>query len=238
LAVAALADAPAYIVHVSAAASMRRIVEAKMQGQRAYAETCPQYLYLDDSLYDKDGWEAAKYVCSPPLRGKRNQAGLWASLSGDLADVVATDHCSFDFAGLKERGAGDFRKIPNGMPGVESRMPLMYLAVAQGRISLPQMVRLTATNPARIFGMYPRKGAIVPGADADIVVFDPARTQVIRAETQYQNVDYTPFEGYEIPGAIASVYLRGTELYRDGRFLREDPHGCFVARGPSGAREG
>jgi dihydropyrimidinase len=234
LAIAALADAPVYVVHVSAYSSMKKIIEAKAEGARAFAETCPQYLCLDDSLYAQ-GREAAKYVCSPPLRGRENQGGLWASLRSGLADVVATDHCSFDFAGQKDRAHGDFSMIPNGMPGVENRVLLMYKGVAEGRLSLPAMVRAVSYNPAAIFGMYPRKGALVPGADADVVVLNPSGGTVIRAGTQFQNVDYTPYEGMEIPASIDSVYLRGVELFKGGRFLNDVPGGRYVQRGASGA---
>jgi dihydropyrimidinase len=230
---ASLADAPVYVVHVSARSSMKKIIEAKTEGSRVFAETCPQYLYLDDSLY-KEGREAAKYVCSPPLRGKENHSGLWASLRAGLADVVATDHCSFNFAGQKENGRDDFSKIPNGLPGVESRMLLMYKGVAEGRLSLSAMTRAVSGNPAAIFGMYPRKGALIPGADADVVVLNPSGVTVISAETQFQNVDYTPFEGIEVPASIDSVYLRGVELFRDGKFLENTPMGRYVPRGASG----
>lgn len=236
LAIASLAGAPVYVVHISAAATMRRVVEAKISGVRAYAETCPQYLYLDDSLYEKNGWEAAKYVCSPPLRGAENHKELWNALASNLIDTVSTDHCSFNFATQKEKGRGDFSKIPNGMPGVESRVLLMYKAVADGTITLPQMVRLTSTNPAKIFGMSPRKGAIAPGADADIVVLDPNGTTAFSEAKQYQNVDYTPFEGFTVPASIESVYLRGVKVFEKGTFTGEaEGHaGIFIHRGPSG----
>ncbi len=237
LMMAKLVDAPVYVVHTSAAPSMDRIVLAKMEGVRAFAETCPQYLYLDDELYAKGGFEAAKYVCAPPLRAKFNQAGLWAALQNNLADTVATDHCSFDFAGQKDRGRENFTKIPNGTPGVEHRMALMYGGVAEGRISLAQMVALCATNPARIFGMYPKKGVIAPGSDADLVILDPRGETSIAAATQHQNVDYTPYEGFCLPGAIRSVYLRGTLLYAGGAFLTDEPLGRYVGRGPSGPKE-
>ncbi|MDR1649731.1 MAG: dihydropyrimidinase [Synergistaceae bacterium] len=234
LSIASLAGAPVYAVHVSAYSSMKKIIKAKAEGARLFAETCPQYLYLDDSLYG-GGWEAAKYVCSPPLRGRENQRGLWASLRSGFADVVATDHCSFNFAGQKDKGRGDFSRIPNGMPGVESRMLLMYKGVAEGRLSLPAMVGAVSSNPAAIFGMSPRKGTLTPGADADIVVLNPSGRTEISAKTQFQNVDYTPFEGIEIPASIDSVYLRGAEVFRGGKFLENSPAGRYVSRGASGA---
>lgn len=233
LVTAAMASAPVYVVHVSAGRSMEKIVQAKMTGKRVFAETCPQYLYLDDSLYDL-GWESAKYVCSPPLRDKCNQWALWSSIAANLADVVATDHCSFNFATQKERGRWDFTKIPNGMPGVEARMLMLYKGVADGWITLPQMVRVASFNPSRIFGLYPRKGCIAPGADADILVIDPGGTTAISAAAQQQNVDYNPYEGFEVPAAIDSVYLAG-RLVRDKKGIQGDvPAGRFVPRGASG----
>ena len=234
IAIASLVGAPVYVVHVSACASMKKIIEAKMEGSRVFAETCPQYLYLDDSLY-APGPEAAKYVCSPPLRGRENHGGLWASLRSGLADVVATDHCSFSFAGQKDGHLDNFSAIPNGLPGVESRILLMYKGVAEGRLSLPAMIRAVSYNPAAIFGIYPRKGALIPGADADVVVLDPSGRTVISAGTQFQNVDYTPFEGMEVPASIESVYLRGVELFRGGKFAGGAPTGRYVQRGASGA---
>ena len=237
LVTAEMAEAPIYVVHTSAAASMKKITEAKGRGLRAYAETCPQYVYLDDSLYSKDcanPFEAAKYVCSPPLRSSSNFKGLWASMAADIADVVATDHCSFNLKGHKDRGRDNFTKIPNGMPGVETRMLLMYKGVADGYITLPQMVKLVSANPAKIFGMYPKKGCIAAGADADLVVLDPNCITEISASTQHQNVDYSPFEGFKIPCSIESVYLRGELLYSKGAFVTDERRGKFVARGKSG----
>lgn len=236
LTIAELADSPVYVVHISGAPSMRTVVEAKENGLRAFAETCPQYLYLDDSLYEREWGEAAKYVCSPPLRGAANQATLWNALSSGTADVVATDHCSFNLRGQKDRGRGDFSMIPNGMPGVETRMLLLYKAAAEGRITLPQLTRIASANPASIFGMSAAKGSLSPGKDADIVVIDPDRETVLSASTQFQNVDYSPFEGVRIPGAIHSVYLRGAHVFQEGRFLSADPAGKYVHRRASGQR--
>jgi dihydropyrimidinase len=233
--IAAMAESQVYIVHVSASRSMKKIIEAKAAGLKVFAETCPQYLYLDESLYAQGGWEAAKYVCSPPLRAKHNHAGLWASLSRDLADAVATDHCSFNFKGQKELGRGDFSKIPNGLPGTESRMLLLYKGVSDGKITLPQMTRLASANPARIFGLYPKKGAIMPGSDADIVVIDPNGRTGITAKNQHQNADYTPYEGISAPCAIESVYLRGRRIFHRGRLESGKPGGQFVRRNASGA---
>jgi len=232
---AKLAASPAYVVHVSAASSMERIILAKADGARVYAETCPQYLFLHEGCYSGDGFEAAKYVCAPPLRKKDNWKGLWDALRGGLADVVATDHCSFNFAGQKDRGRSDFTKIPGGLPGVEHRMLLMYGAVAEGRISLRRMTALCSANPAKIFGLYPKKGVVAPGSDADLTILDPSGETVISAATQRQNVDYTPYEGFRVRGVIRSVYLRGTLLYTNGGFIADEPLGRFIKRGPSGA---
>jgi dihydropyrimidinase len=228
LVAAAFVGAPVYIVHVSAGVTMQKIIDARLSGTRVYTETCPQYLYLDDELYKKH--DAAKYVCSPPLRNKKNNNDLWSALSQDLMDVVATDHCSFNLTKKNELSAGGFHKIPNGMPGVESRMLLLYKGVTDGRITLPQMVRIASARPAQIFGMYPRKGVIAQGADADIVLLDPHRKSVITAQKQYQNVDYTPFEGIEVPGSIESVYLRGEKIFQNGHFLAETPSGEYIPR--------
>ena len=228
LVAAKLSGAPVYIVHVSADATMRKIADARLLGQRVYAETCPQYLYLDDELYLEP--DAAKYVCSPPLRNRKNKALLWSAISQNLMDVVATDHCSFNITKKQELCAKGFNKIPNGMPGVESRMLLLYKGVLDGHITLPQMVSVTSAKAAQIFGMYPRKGVIAPGSDADVVLLDPNRKSVISAARQYQNVDYTPFEGTEIRASIDSVYLRGKKIFQNGAFLTDKPLGEYIPR--------
>ncbi|MDR1873895.1 MAG: dihydropyrimidinase [Synergistaceae bacterium] len=229
LVISGLAGAPVYVVHVSSARSMKKILEARSYGQTVFAETCPQYLYLDDSLYSPRNADAAKYICSPPLRDKKNHAGLWEALSKNLVDVVATDHCSFNFKGQKDMQA-DFTKIPNGLPGVQSRMLLLYLGVSRGRITLPQMTRLASENPARIFGLYPGKGSIIPGADADMTILDPDGKTLITAKNHFQNVDYTPYEGWEVPCAIESVYLRGKRIFHRGSFTTDRPLGRFIRR--------
>lgn len=231
LTIAEEADAPVYVVHVSSAPSMQLIVSAKMRGTAVYAETCPQYLLLDDSRYELPGFEGAKYVISPPLRAVKNQGPLWAAVEHGLVDVLATDHCSFNFVGQKDAGRDDFTRIPNGAGGVEQRMMLLYSeGVAKGRMSLPRFVELTATNPARIFGLYPQKGAIIPSADADIVVLNPGGSGKISAATQYQNVDYTPYEGWNIDGAIDAVFLRGQRVVEGGKLLEAKAEGRFIKR--------
>jgi dihydropyrimidinase len=230
LVISGLVGAPVYVVHVSSGRSMKKILDARSSGQTVLAETCPQYLYLDDSLYSAGNADAAKYICSPPLRDKKNRAELWRALSENLLDVVATDHCSFNFKGHKDARGLDFTKIPNGLPGVESRMLLLYSGVSRGLITMPQMTRLASENPAEIFGLYPKKGAIIPGADADITILDPNGKSLISAENQFQNVDYTPYEGWEIPCSIESVYLRGKRVFHRGRFASFGPLGRFVGR--------
>jgi dihydropyrimidinase len=231
LAIAALAGVPVQIVHLSTAAGLDAFRRARAAGQRVFAETCPQYLTLDESLYDAPPSEAVKYVCSPPLRGREDQRELWEALRAGEIDTISTDHCSFNSKGQKDMGLADFSKIPNGLPGIEHRPALIYTAgVAAGRITPEQMMRLLSEHQARRFGMYPRKGALTPGSDADVVLWDPGYRGVIRAETQLQNVDYTPWEGMEIQGCARAVFLRGELAAKEGRGLRP-AGGRYVRRG-------
>ena len=196
LTIAELAGCPVNIVHLSTLRGLEAVRAARTRGQRLYVETCPQYLLLDERSYRLPGFESAKFVLSPPLRAQENCAALWDALEAGEIDTIGTDHCSFRFHGAKELGREDFSKIPNGIPGVEHRPSLMYTyGVAAGRITAVDMARLLAENPARLFGMYPQKGVLAVGSDADLVIFDPNDTGRITAETQYQNVDYTPYEG-------------------------------------------
>lgn len=228
---AEIAGAPLYVVHLTCRGALQAVAKAKSRGMEIYAETCPQYLLLDDNYYKLAGFEAAKYVISPPLRAQENQDDLWHGLQNGILDTVATDHCSFNFNGQKEAGRQDFSKIPNGMPGVETRMGLLYTyGVEAGRISLNQMVALTATQPAKIFGLFPRKGTIAPGSDADIVVWDPDASSVISARTQYQNVDYAPYEGFRQSGRAAHVFLRGRQAVTEGKLSQEYPEGIYIPR--------
>ena len=193
LTIAELAGCPVNIVHLSTLRGLEAVRAARTRGQRLYVETCPQYLLLDERSYRLPGFESAKFVLSPPLRAQENCAALWDALEAGEIDTIGTDHCSFRFHGAKELGREDFSKIPNGIPGVEHRPSLMYTyGVAAGRITAVDMARLLAENPARLFGMYPQKGVLAVGSDADLVIFDPNDTGRITAETQYQNVDYTP----------------------------------------------
>jgi dihydropyrimidinase len=201
IALAEIADVPIYIVHLSSADALQMVTEARDRGLPACAETCPQYLFLSYDNYEEPGFAGAKYVMSPPLREKSNQDQLWRGLAFDDLQVISTDHCPFCMKEQKELGKNDFSKIPNGAPGIETRMSLVYDGgVAAGRISLSRFVELTSTSPAKIFGLFPRKGTIAPGSDADIVVFDPARTITLSAKTLHMNVDYNPTKGGRSPG--------------------------------------
>jgi dihydropyrimidinase len=224
------AGVPVYIVHLSARDALNEVRAARDRGAKAFAETCPQYLFL--SLEDLgNGFEGAKFVCSPPLRPKDHQDELWTGLVKDDLQVVSTDHCPFDFEGQKELGRGDFRKIPNGLPGVEDRVDLLHDGgVVAGRITRERWVELIATAPARLFGMYPRKGAIAVGSDADIVVYDPTRRHTISAKTHHMDVDYSCYEGREVQGASEVVLSRGTVVVRDGEWRGPAGHGKFVKR--------
>jgi len=214
---AALADSPMYIVHLSSVEALEALQIARSRGWEVYAETCPQYLTLDDSLYLSPGFEAAKYVCSPPLRPGSGQNRLWSALAEDSLHLVASDHCPFRFHGQKDRGRSDFRLIPNGMPVVEPMYSLIYdRGVTTGHLSLNRFVAVSSSNAARMFGMYPRKGTVDIGSDADIVVFDPKCRRTIDLQNQHSRVDYTPFEGMEVTGAPEITIARGAVVARGG----------------------
>lgn len=230
LRIAALADAPAWIVHLSTEDGLEEIRAARARGQRVLVETCPQYLTLTEEVYERSGFEAAKYVCSPPLRAQSDQDALWKALQTGEIDILSTDHCSFNFKGQKEMGYGDFTKIPNGMPGLEHRPTVMYTAaVASGRISENALCRMMAEAPAKMFGVWERKGSLELGKDADIVIYDPNESFTISAENQHHNCDYTPFEGFETKGSVRDVFLRGVHAVRDGQ-LTETGRGQYIAR--------
>jgi dihydropyrimidinase len=226
------AGVPVYIVHLSSRDALEAVTAARGRGAMAFAETCPQYLFLSiDDL--GNGFEGAKFVCSPPLRTRDHQESLWTGLRTDALQLVATDHCPFDFHGQKELGRGDFRKIPNGLPAVEDRVNLLHDGgVVGGRISRERWVEITSTAPARMFGMYPRKGAIAVGSDADLLVYDPNRTHTISATTHHMNVDYSIFEGRVVRGASDVVMSRGTVLVRDGAWVGPTANGQFLRRAP------
>ncbi|MBH0330322.1 phenylhydantoinase [Brevibacillus brevis] len=231
IALTALADAQLYVVHVSCAEAVRRIAEAREKGWNVYGETCPQYLVLDITDLQKPGFEGAKYVWSPPLREKWNQDVLWNALKNGILQTVGSDHCSFNFSGQKELGLGDFTKIPNGGPIIEDRMRLLFSeGVAKDKISLNQFVDMTSTKVAKLFGMFPQKGTIAVGSDADIVLFDPTVKRTISVETHHMNVDYNPFEGMVVNGDIISVLSRGSFVIRDQQFVGQAGTGRFVKR--------
>src|SRR5512146_606783 len=210
IALAEMAGAPVYIVHMSCNDALEKVREARDRGLPVYAETCPQYLYLSLDDMDKPGFEGAKYVFTPPLREKWNQEKLWTGLKHDQLSVVSTDHCPFCFKEQKELGKDDFTKIPNGGPGIEHRMSLIYSGgVAEGRFNVNRFVELTATTPAKLFGLYPRKGTIAVGSDADLVIFDPKRKHTISAATHHMRVDYSMFEGITVTGMPDVVIANG-----------------------------
>jgi dihydropyrimidinase len=229
---AGVAGCPLYIVHLSAAEALAEVAAARDAGRAVFAETCPQYLFLDEALMAGPDFEGAKYVCSPPIRGSRHRDALWRGLgNGDLS-AVATDHCPFCFADQKELGRGDFSKIPNGLPGVEHRMDLVYQGVATGRITKERWVELTATAPARLFGLYPKKGSLLPGADADLVVYDPARAHRLGVATHHMAVDYSAYEGMTVAGGVDTVISRGSVVVSGGELTGRRGHGRFVERTP------
>ena len=224
------AGVPVYIVHLTSRDALNEVRAARDRGSMTFAETCPQYLFL--SLDDMgNGFEGAKFVCSPPLRPKDHQEDLWTALRKDDLQLVATDHCPFDFEGQKELGRADFRKIPNGLPAVEDRVDLLHHGgVVGGRISVERWVEIISTAPARLFGMYPRKGAIAVGSDADIVVYDPNRKHTLSAKTHHMNVDYSLYEGWAIQGGSDVVLSRGTVVVDNGAWVGPAGHGRFLRR--------
>lgn len=230
IALAKVTGAPLYIVHLSAAEALASVAAARTDGQNVFAETCPQYLYLSIEDLARPDFEGAKYVASPPLREKRHQADLWRGLRTNDLSVVSTDHCPFCFKDQKELGRGDFARIPNGMPGVEHRMDLLHQGVVAGEISLARWVEACSTTPARMFGLYPRKGVIAPGSDADIVIYDSAARQTLSAETHHMNVDYSAYEGFEITGKVETVLSRGKVVVSPAGFGGRRGHGRFLPR--------
>src|SRR5438132_7686533 len=231
IALAEIAGVPIYIVHLSAAEALDMVTEARDRGLPAYAETCPQYLFLSYDNYEEPGFDGAKYVMSPPLRPKATQDRLWRGLAFNDLQAISTDHCPFCMKEQKELGRNDFSKIPNGAPGIETRMSLVYDGgVRAGRISLNRFVELTSTSPAKIFGLFPRKGTIAPGSDADVVIFDPQRTITLSAGTLHMKVDYNPYEGRHVTGAADTVLSRGRPVIENGQFVGRPGSGCFLKR--------
>ncbi len=233
IALAEIAGVPIYIVHLSAAEALEMVTEARDRGLPAYAETCPQYLFLSYANYEEPGFEGAKYVMSPPLRAAGNEERLWRGLAGNDLQAISTDHCPFCMKGQKEIGSDDFSKIPNGAPGIETRMSLVWDGgVRAGRISINRFVELTATSPAKIFGLFPRKGTIAPGSDADVVIFDPDKKVTLSAKTLHMKVDYNPYEGREVTGAADTVLSRGRVVVENGKFVGKAGGGSFLKRDP------
>ena len=232
IALADMAGAPVYIVHLSCDDALQEITRARDNGLPAYAETCPQYLFLDYSVYEQPGFEGAKYVMTPPIRDKANQEKLWKGLRMNDLQVVSTDHCPFCMKDQKELGKNDFSKIPNGGPGVENRMSLVYNGgVAAGRISVNRFVEITSTSAAKIFGLFPRKGTIAVGSDADIVLFDPNEEMTISAKTHHMNVDYSCYEGMRVKGVTKTVLSRGRVIIDEGKYTGKAGQGSFLKRG-------
>jgi dihydropyrimidinase len=232
------AGAPCYVVHLSSAPALQEVRRARERGLPFYAETCPQYLYLSAERYEEVPESAARYVCAPPLRDKWHHEELWEGLARGHLQVVATDHCPFNsadkMAGLSGGGWRDFTQIPGGIPGIETRFALIYQQVIEGRLSASQWIDRCCTTPAKLFGMYPRKGELIPGADADVVVFDPVLERPLLPERLHMNVDYSPYEKIVVRGWPKLVMSRGRVVSRDGNPTGEAGWGRYVARGPSG----
>jgi dihydropyrimidinase len=232
IAMAEMAGVPVYIVHLSSEDALNQVREARDRGLPAFAETCPQYLLLslEDNMVDK-GWEGAKYVFTPPLRERRNQPKLWDGLRDDNLQVVSTDHCPFCFEDQKALGKNDFTKIPNGGPGIENRLQLLHHhGVGLGNLTLNRFVEIVSTAPARIFGMYPKKGVLAEGSDADIVLWDRAAEHTISAATHHMRVDYSMFEGFHVRGNARDVYSRGELIVSNGEFVGKPGRGNYLRR--------
>jgi dihydropyrimidinase len=239
IALAEMANVPIYIVHLSAAHALEQVKQARDMGLPAYAETCPQYLFLSYDNYEEPGFDGAKYVMSPPLREKWHQDVLWKGLAKNDLQVISTDHCPFCMAGQKELGRDDFSKIPNGAPGIETRLLLVHDGgVRPGRITLNRFVELCSTTPAKMFGLFPRKGTIAVGSDADLVIFDPSKETTLRARTLHMRVDYNPYEGRQVQGAPSVVVVGGEVVIENDRFVGRKGAGRFLKRGPSQAPGG
>lgn len=236
IALAEMAGAPVYIVHLSSNDALEKITEARDRGIPAFAETCPQYLFLSLDDMGKPGFEDAKLVFTPPLREKWNQEKLWGGLRRNALQIVSTDHCPFCFHEQKELGIGDFTKIPNGGPGIEHRMQLIHDGgVNEKRITLNRWIELTSTTPAKMFGMFPKKGTIAVGSDADIVLWDPEKEFTISAHTHHMRVDYSMFEGKKVKGNVDTVISRGEIIVKDNEFHGKAGRGNYLKRSTYGA---
>jgi dihydropyrimidinase len=223
---------PVYIVHMSCEEALNRVRAATARNQKVYVETCIQYLILDDSLYNQDGFEGAKFVLSPPLRTKKDQEALWAGISQNLVHTIATDHCPFCMD-QKAMGKDDFSKIPNGLPGIEHRIELLFSeGVEKGRISLNKFVDLSSTASAKIFGLFPKKGTLAVGSDADLVVFDPTAKHTLSSKTHHMNCDYSAFEGWQVTGKCRTTILRGNVAVDEGEAKIGKGFGKYLPRKP------
>ena len=232
IAIAEMAESPVYIVHLSCADALNQVRQARDRGIPAFAETCPQYLFLSLDNYDEPGFDGAKYVMTPPLREKSNQAELWKGLKMDDLQVISTDHCPFCMKEQKELGRDDFTKIPNGAPGVENRVPLIYNGgVVENRISLNRFVELTSTAAAKMFGLFPKKGTIAVGSDADIVIFDPEKEQTLSLKTSHMNVDYSTYEGKRFKASWRRCSRAGKVVIENGEYKGKPGDGQFLKRG-------
>ncbi len=230
---AGMTQAPLYVVHMTCAGALEALKAGRARGFRVFGETCPQYLLFTTEQYRAPGFEGAKFVMSPPLREAADNEALWNGLANGDLQTVGTDHCPFNFVGQKEMGRDDFSKIPNGMPGVETRLPLLYhFGVNGGRFSVNRFVELVATGPARLFGLLPRKGTIAVGADADLVIWDPQRERRLSRENLHMNVDHSPYDPVTVKGYPAVVVQRGRVLVRDGAFVGPEGGGRFLPRSP------
>jgi dihydropyrimidinase len=233
LSLAGVTGTPLTLAHLSCALGLEEVRRARARGQTVWVETCPQYLLLDEGEYQRPGFEGAQFVMAPPPRSAADRAALWAGLAAGEVDTIATDHCPFFYATQKTRGRHDFSKIPGGAPGIETRLPLLYThGVRTGRLSLERWVEVCCTGPARRFGLAPRKGTLAVGADADVIIFDPERRVTLSAGGLHQNVDYTPYEGWEVHGYPVTVLSRGQVIVQDGEFVGEVGQGSFLETVP------
>ena len=229
LSMASLTHTSVYIVHISTAQGAAALSRAQARGQNAFGETCPQYLLLTDREYARSDFEGAKFVCAPPLRKDNDTAALWEAISQNTIHTIGTDHCPFFFKGQKDLGKENFTKIPGGIPGIESRLALVYTyGVRTGKLSLNQWIDLCCTKPAEMFGLFPRKGTLMPGADADIVLFNPQLEQVLSHQMLHENVDYTPYEGFALKGFPVMTLLRGSVLIEDGQIHAKPGQGTYL----------
>ncbi len=229
-----MTGAPLYVVHVSAQEALSVVAAARDEGANVFAETCPQYLYLSlEEHLAAPGFEGAGYVCSTPLRPRAegHQDRLWRGLRTNDLSVVATDHCPFCMKEQKELGAGDFSKIPNGIGGVEHRMDLLHQGVVTGELTLARWIEISATTPARMFGLYPRKGVVQAGSDADLVVYDPNARHTIGVDSHHMNMDYSAYEGMTLQGRVETVFSRGELVISDGAYVGRTGHGRYLKRG-------